>query len=415
MFKKGIASIVGASAMAVTLLASCGGSSGAVTIKVWRPVEDKDVMNKIIANFKAAHPDKEYTFIVEDVAEGDVKANYEKNPKEAADVMSLADDNLVQIMKAGQIFAELQGDYLKKVNENNTDWTVDAATIKGKVYGFPQTASNGYFLWYNTDYLSATEASTLEGIFAKAKQLNKKVYYPVNDGAGWYAPGLLSGPDTDLTALHVNDEGKQECKWDQPEYITYAEQVKAWFNDGGYKANHVGTEDTMDTDFLKGDAIAVISGDWKYSTYLEGADGAAGLGDKLAAAKLPTLNSKQMRGFRGAKLVAVNAGSQIINDAMEFALFSTNEQSQTIRFTDRAIAPSNTAAAHSQAVHEHIAVEALIEEQAFSYSQYAAVNGEFWNPAANITKALFNGYDYWGAEGDSATNYIGAQVAQMKA
>lgn len=414
MFKKGIASIVGASAMAVTLLASCGAPQS-VTIKVWRPVEDKDVMNQIIENFKAANPGTNYTFVVEDVAEGSVKAEYEKSPKDAADVMSLADDNLVQIMKSGPVFAELAGNYLTDVKNNNTDWTVDAASIDNKVYGFPQTASNGYFLYYNTDFLNATEASTLEGIFAKAKQLNKKVYYMVNDDAGWYAPGLLSGPDTDLSALSVNAEGKQECKWDQPAYIAHAEAVKTWFNTNNYDTIHVGVEDNMDTDFLQGNAVAVISGDWKYSAYMNGADDLPGLGTKLAASKLPTLNGTQMRGFRGAKLVTVNAGSKVINEAMKFAAFSTNEQSQALRFAQRSIAPSNKNAAASPEVAANLAAAALMAEQAYSYSQYAAVNGNFWSPAANITKALFNGHDYWAASGDTASAFIGAQVAQMKA
>ena len=415
MINKKIASIVGASAMAVTLLAACGPVGETVTIKVWRPVEDKDVMNQIIENFKAANPGTNYNFVCQDVAEGDVKKEYEKAPQDAADVMSLADDNLVTIMESGNVFAEIAGQYLTDLKAANTDWTVDAATLNGKVYGFPQTASNGYFLYYNKQFLNETEASTLEGIFAKAKELGKKVYYPVNDGAGWYAPGLLSGPDTDLSALTVNEEGKQVCTWDEAKYVQHAETVKTWFNTNNYKNVHVGVEDAMDGDFLSGNAIAVISGDWKYSSYLNGAEGEPGLGENLAAAKLPTLNGTQMRGFRGAKLVSVNAQSKVINEAVKFAAFSTNEQSQKLRFAQRSIAPSNKVAAASPEVAANIAAAALIAEQAYSYSQYASVNGNFWAPAANLTKALFNGNSYWAQEGDSASAFISAQVAQMEA
>lgn len=411
MINKKIASIVGASAMAVTLLAACGPVGETVTIKVWRPAEDKDVMNQIIENFKAANPGTNYNFVLQDVTEGSVKSEYEKKPADAADVMSLADDNLVTIMESGNVFAEIAGQYLTDLKADNTGWTVDAATLNGKVYGFPQ-ASNGYFLYYNKQFLNETEASTLEGIFAKAKELGKKVYYPT---AGWYAPGLLSGPDTDLSALTVNEEGKQVCTWDETKYVQYAEEVKTWFNTNNYKNVHVGVEDAMDGDFLSGNAIAVISGDWKYSSYLNGAEGKAGLGANLAAAKLPTLNGTQMRGFRGAKLVSVNAQSKVINEAVKFAAFSTNEQSQKLRFAQRSIAPSNKVAAASPEVAANIAAAALFAEQAYSYSQYAAVNGNFWTPAEICAKALFNGYTYWAQEGDSASAFISAQVAQMEA
>ena len=96
-----------------------------------------------------------------------------------------------------------------------------------------------------------------------------------------------------------------------------------------------------------------------------------------------------MASFAGFKLVGVNAYSLNVGDAMDFAAFMTNEQSQISRFEMRGQGPSNVNAASSEAVQAAPAIAALAAQASFSDVQ--RVGGKYWDPAAALGKIIVNG------------------------
>ena len=52
----------------------------------------------------------------------------------------------------------------------NAASTVEAASVDGKLYAYPLTASNGYFLFYNSDYLTEEDVSSWDNLLAAAQK-----------------------------------------------------------------------------------------------------------------------------------------------------------------------------------------------------------------------------------------------------
>ena len=65
----------------------------------------------------------------------------------AADVFSFADNQKKILVKSGALLEVPKKKY-KDVLKRNTSGSVEAASMNNKLYAFPRTADNGYFLYY---------------------------------------------------------------------------------------------------------------------------------------------------------------------------------------------------------------------------------------------------------------------------
>ena len=59
----------------------------------------------------------------------------------------------------------------------NSAGAINAATYDGVLYGYPMTADNGYFLYYDKSVLTEEDVQTLDGILAAAEKAGKKVQH----------------------------------------------------------------------------------------------------------------------------------------------------------------------------------------------------------------------------------------------
>ena len=96
-----------------------------------------------------------------------------------------------------------------------------------------------------------------------------------------------------------------------------------------------------------------------------------------------------MASFSGFKLVGVNAFSENVGDAMDFAAFMTNEQSQILRFEMRRQGPSNIAALASESVMAEPAIAAVVAQA--PYADVQRVGQAYWDAAAALGKIIVNG------------------------
>ena len=367
----------------LTMVASCA-MAEEVSLRVWvGDNADIDWINTVIANFQAANPDKTYKIEVGVQTEGDCSKVVLTDPTAAADVFTFADDQFNSLYNAGalqQVVIDPEA-----VIAANTPGSVAAATgADGNLYAYPATADNGYFMFYNKEYFTEEDVQTLDGMMAKAAEAGKKVGFPMSNA--WYFYSFFKGAGLDMT---VSEDGvTNTCNWNATDTpITGVQVVEALLavtsNPGFMEAD----SDPFVAGVKDGTIIAGVSGTWNANTAAEV------WGDNYAATKLPTFTVNgeqvQMSSFAGFKLVGVNSYSENVGDAMDFAAFMTNEESQALRFEMRSQGPSNINAAASDAVQANPAIAALAAQSA--YADVQRVGQAYWDAAAALGKIIVNG------------------------
>jgi arabinogalactan oligomer/maltooligosaccharide transport system substrate-binding protein len=366
-------------------LVGCGNGkkveSGDVTLKVWVSAEEQDkvmsdIVDKFIAQEKIDHPKLNYTINIEALAEGDTRTELVKDPSEGADVFATTDDSCLALADAGQIYQIPQNStYYTHITTLNGAGSVKGVTFGDGIYGFPETSDNGYFLYYNSSYLSDEDVTSFETILEKCAANNKTFYYDYTNG--WYAVSYLNCNGGTLGY----DENGTFCNWKD----TALAPFKAMYKLAANSALVANSDNANITSAMQGETcIAAFTGTWMYDD-LSKIDG-------MKCAELPYLNvdgqKLHMSSFSGGKVVVVNKVTKHPTQAMRFADFMTNEESQTTRFNNRGIGPSNINVAASEAVKSSPALAALAKQSQYSISQSAALNTKansvFWDAAGGL-------------------------------
>ena len=343
---------------------SSGGAEETVSLKVWGPQEDQEILADMIESFKKENPDKNYDITLAVVGEKDTKTKILEDPSAAADVFSFANDQIRDLVNAGALY-EITRNKNTIISEN-LEGSVDAATIDDKLYAYPMTADNGYFLYYDNSVISADQAKSLDSILEAANKAGKKVLMDVSDG--WYLASFFLGAGC---TIGLDENGKQVCDFNNENGVKAGEAVKAFTANSAFI--------TGDNNILTGgmgDTIcAGVSGTWNADAIQEK------LGDHYAATKLPTFTMDgkqvQMGSFAGYKMIGINSQTKQPVEAMKLAEWLTNEQNQLIRFERRAMGPSNIKASEDDRVKENVALAALAEQQKYASSQRDVLQN-FW-------------------------------------
>ena len=347
------------SALAGTMsLSACGRKKEEepVSLRIWGSQDDQTMLREMCDSFAKAHPDKQYTFTFGVVGEGNAKQMILDDPDAAADVFHFADDQLADLVSAG-VLAQIGGAYRDAVTAENGAGSVKASMVGDKLYAFPATADNGYFLYYNKEYFAAPPDTLREILDACTG--DRKFAMKLSDS--WYCAAFF------LTAGCEFSE-KKTIDWDSEKGLQAAMAMNALCRDPRYVNFGADYDASLAAGFGDGSVIAAVSGTWMAET-LASEIGAENLG----AAKLPKIviggEEVQMRGFAGYKLVGVKAGTKYPEEAVKLAAWLTNEENQMKRFTDRAMGPANKKAAESEAVRSNVALAALAEQLQYSVSQ----------------------------------------------
>ena len=213
-------------AMGVSLLTGCGVSNKShdntqvgttenssdntknkeVKMHVWCSKDDVDITTQMIESFKEANKGTDFNIIIEESEDSDARDNILSNVHNGADVFSIADDQIASMVAGGALYEIEDVDAVKKDNDESA---VEAATIDGKLYGYPLTADNGYFMYYNKDYFSDSDVATLDGMLDIAGSNGK--YVTMDWSSGWYIYSFFGNTGLDFG---VNDDGvTNHCNW----------------------------------------------------------------------------------------------------------------------------------------------------------------------------------------------------------
>lgn len=363
--------------------ANTGGTDNAgtpQTLKIWAAQEDQAIMKQFSEQFIAENPQYNVTFEFGVVGEPDCYTRFSEDPAAAADVFFFPNDQLRDFVRSGGLYEITRNK--DDIVSRNMESSIDAATLNGKLWGYPSTADNGYFLYYDTSVLTEQDVQSLDRILEVCNAAGKKITMNL-DNNGWYVASFFLGAGCTLS---IGPDDIQVCDFNNANGLAAARAMQAFTSNSAFLE---GNDDVLKGG-IGGTIAAGISGTWNAE------DISSTLGANYGAAKLPTFtmngNQVQMGSFGGYKIAGVNS---TITDrdklviAFDFADFITNEQSQVARFEARAIGPSNIRAASDPAVQENLALAALAAQSVHATSQNDVL-GTYWNPAGAFGTAIVN-------------------------
>lgn len=364
----------------VGLTSGCGERAASqkenVTLSVWCAHDDISLTEQLIEDFKKEYSDKAvFNITISEEEELSCKETVLANPSGAADVYAFAADQFKALHDANALLEiTLNTGEIINANGGSDSGAIRCSSADGKLFAYPKTASNGYFLYYNSDYFTEDDVKSLDRILEVAEKAGKKV--TIDYTSGWYIYSFFKGAGLDVD---LNPDGlTNACSWNSTDgQYTGKDVAEAMFRIAQHPAFVSGGNDDFKKFVKDGDVIAGINGAWN-STLVQEA-----FGDGYAAAKLPVYTLKgdsvQMCSFAGYKMIGVNSATEYPEWSMRLAEWLTNEKSQTERFKQRGEAPSNVNAAKSPDVESAPAIRALNEQSSYGYLQN--VGEAFWQPA----------------------------------
>jgi len=373
-FKKCVAGLLSL-ALLTGVFSGCGKSPEEISLSLWCAGDDIPMITQMVEEFKDQHKDEAILNItISEEDEPNCRKTVLANPQAAADVFTFPADQFSGLYKGGALL-EITENADKIIADNGglTAGAVKSAVVDGKLFAYPATASNGYFLYYNSNYLTEDDVKSFDRILEVAEKNGKIVC--MDFSSGWYIYSFFKGAGLDVG---INSYGTANyCNWNS--------------TDGKYKgtdvaeamlriSTHKGFRSLGDGEFVdgakNGTVIAGVSGTWKST------DISKAFGDGYAAAKLPEYTIKgdsvQMSSFAGYKLLGVNAYSAHPEWSMKLAEWLTNEQNQMERFRQRGEGPSNIHAAASDEIQSSPAMAAFAAQSV--YGELQNVLDTFWTP-----------------------------------
>jgi len=355
------------------------GESGTVTLTVWG--EDVELFEMMVESFVQQHSgEANFDISVVEQSEADAKGAVLGNVYEAADVFAFPDDQFSGLLASGVLEAV---EDQQSVISANLDGSTPPVMYNDILYARPYIADNGYFLYYNKEYLSESDVETLDGILAVCEATG--TYLSMDLSNGWYFYSFFGNTGLDMG---INEDGlTNHCNWNATDTditgLDVANAIVDVLNSPGFVAQ--GDGDFM-TGVEEGTVIAGISGTWNAVGIKEA------WGDNYGAAKLPTYTCAgkqiQMASFTGYKMMGVNYYSEQKEWAAKLADWFTNEQNQTLRFQMRNQGPSNKNAAASDEVASAPAVQAFLAQSEFGKLQ--RVGSSYWSASVDFADALIN-------------------------
>ncbi|MBR3332709.1 MAG: extracellular solute-binding protein [Clostridia bacterium] len=343
------------------------------SITVWISGKINNLTERQVAAFKQAYP--QYATVpvtIVTASEADAVDDLQ-NADTQPDIFGFAQDQLAVLKNMGKLDPVINAG---EIRNRNTAGSVRAAEIGGTLYGYPMTADNGFFLYYDKSVV--TDPSSLESILASCEAAGKKFYMEIN--SGWYQIAYFFGAGCSMS-FTVSDTGEFESV-----DIHYA-------NENGLKAMR-NLISTIGSDaFVNGSRVdvaenwaAIVSGTWDSYGAREY------LGSNYAAAKMPTVGGDQMMSYGGYKMLGVtpqeDSGRRTLCHAL--ADWLTNGNSQLEHYSEAGWGPSNIAAQQSEAVQGDQALTALAQQDAYAVPQ-DQIPGGYWGLATGLITEIMEG------------------------
>lgn len=353
-----------------------------IALKVWAAEEDQDLTKTLVEEFKAANPDQTFDITIGVESEGTAKDTILVDPEAAADVFAFASDQITDLVKANVLQAVQD---VETVTNDNVEGAITAATVNNTLYAYPMSADNGFFLYYDSNVVSAEDAKSWDTILEACATAGKKAGMVFS--SGWYNAGFFYGAG--FTTV-LNEDGSTTMDWNgtSAKGINGTDVVQSMLDIAGHEAFMPITDGDTANQIATGTLGVIVSGTWDAVAVQEA------FGDGYAATVLPTFTCAgeqiPMASAAGYKMIGVNANSKQVGWAMELAKFLTNESSQQKRFEAREIGPSNKVVGSSEAVQQNVALAAVTAQNSAN-GVVQMVGGTYWDPTKSFGEIIAQG------------------------
>lgn len=357
-------------------------SEDVVTLKVWAEKDGVDTVAKMVDSFKEHYKDEaEFDITIEIQADSKVRDTMLTDVHNGADVFSFPDDQIISLVAGGVLMPVPNADEVASANIQDA---VEAATLNDTLYGYPMTADNGYFMYYNKNYFSDDDVKSLDKMLSIAAANDKKVAMEFN--SGWYLYAFFG--NTGLNLSIKSDGVTNDCNWNSESGDITGVAIKQALSDIVSNPGFANMPNgDIATEIKNGNVIAGISGVWDVMNVKEA------WGDDYGACKLPTYTVSgkevQMASFTGYKMMGVNAYSQNKEWACKLADWMTNQENQELRFTERNQGPSNSQAASSEEIKKVAAIQAIITQS--QYGTLQRVGNSYWDACTKFANTVLSG------------------------
>ncbi len=351
--------------------------AGDYDIKVWVAEAIVDLTQKQIDDFNATNTDGiKFNATIQPVGESDIATQIITDVEAAGDIYIFAQDQFARLIQANAL-AKLGQGAAKIVEENNTPESVAAVKLNDEYYGYPVTADNGYFMYYDKSVIPEEDVDSLEALIKDCEDANKYFAMELQTSA-WYLAGFFfgTGCKSDWTIDETGMATALNDTFDSPEGLIAAKGMKKLLDS---KAHISSSEASA----FANDAAVLVCGTWAYD------DVKAMLGDNLGATDLPSFNvdgkDYHIGSFNGFKLMGVKPQTDAKKQAAlhKLAQFLTDETRQLERFNERAWGPANIEARKDPAVASNAGQIAINAQTPYAVPQ-GQISGAWWNIAKVI-------------------------------
>ena len=361
--------------------------SGSYDIRIWCDTRIKDHTQMLVNDFITESAGKyDISYRIDTAGEDSAASSMIENVTAGADLYIFAQDQLSRLKTAGAL-SVLTGSYRELVTKETDVDGVNAASLNGKLYAFPFTSDNGYFMYYNKDVLGENDVKDMETLCTKLKAKGKKLNFPVFTN-GWYCASyfMATGCKSEWTidpntnkfsgfSDNFKEKGTDACQG-LKNLNTYAENKL------------FSTKDISDMSKNLG---AVVSGMWDYQL---GADTIGA--NKLGCCELPTFEANghtyHLSSYKGYKLLGVKptTDAKKLSVCKRLARYLSNKQAQLSRFNQSKWVPTNKELLQSSEVKNHPAVAALLKQRTYAQPQLQTPSS-WYSAVAQIAKDVTSG------------------------
>lgn len=398
-------------ALALASVVSCGpdeGGKGTVTyndvstpITIWASDAEIDVINKVVDKYNAEQTEDSQKFKIttKAVSEADAGTTLSNDPTvSGAPALFLCADDHINNLVSKDIVLEIQGTYKERIVESTAEVSVQAVTLDDKLYGFPVTSDNGYFLWYDSSVISDEDAQSLERIIEVCKEKGKTFGFDIENGyysASFFLSPEACGADSVRWKRDANNAIVYDINWDNAEGVKVAEYANSLLQPNAtlIKGDTKGANALFAAGFMDRSMVACISGTW-----MEG-DLTKAIGKDLKATKLPSYHigekAYQLGSFSGTKTYCINKTRPAAEQRVAAALgdLLSTKESQLVRYETRQSVPCNKEAVEDPRYTDHLTLSAVaIQEQSqYSATQSQAAENRYWDVGQVLGGAMLRG------------------------
>ena len=373
--------------------------AGTYDITVWVGEAAVDLTKKQIDDFnKNNELGITFNAIVNGVSEATSADQMLVDVSVGADIYCFAQDQFARLVQGGAL-AELDAEAAKEVKAANDPGVVAAATTGDKMYAYPLTSDNGYFMYYDKTVIPEEDVDSLEKLIADCEAAGKYFAFETNTSA-WYIASwfFATGCKSEWTTDDAGNFISVADDFNSDKGLIAVKGMKKLVDSKFHVSSSSGDE-------FASDAAIVVTGTWNFEAIQKL------LGDHMGVTDLPSfeVDGKEyhLGSFNGCKLMGVKPQSDSLRllALQLLAEYLTDEARQMERFNTLSWGPSNLNAQKSDAVQNNPGLAALLKQNQYSRPQ-GQIHGAWWDIAkvigddvkaatdeAGLKQALQNYYD----------------------